>query len=340
MKAKHHSTFYVLHLTFILLLCACSQPKNRFTFEGSIAGVNNANFYVYCEDGNSGKIDTVRVDGGSFRYERTLTEPTVLTLLYPNFTQTYIVAEPGTTITMNGDATKLGEADITGTEENELLTQFRQKIAGKSDTEARMAAADFVRSNAKTLAATAVFRRYFAAAQSPDPAVTLPLLDELRKAQPRNTSLVRLEKRLRPTLSTSVGKPLPNLTLKTLEGKEITTTSLKGRPTLIAFWASWGGFDRQLLSALSRIQKAHSGQINLLGISLDADSHECKERLRRDSLRFDVACDGLAFNSPAVVPFGLRNVPTNILTDADGRIVARDLKPQELEEHVTRLLKK
>ena len=180
----------------LLLLAACGTPKDRARIEGSISNVRDAEFYVYSEDGAFDGIDTIRIENGEFTYERPLQAPAVLTLLYPNFSRTYVVAEPGRTVSIKGDAARLGEADITGTEENELLTAFRQRNAGKKPADLLLAASDFVRSNARTLAAVAVFRKYFADAEAPDAPTTRSLLGELRRAQPRNAALAALARRL------------------------------------------------------------------------------------------------------------------------------------------------
>ncbi len=320
-----------------LLLSGCSQPQDRFIFEGSIVGVTNADFYVYCEDGGSGLVDTIHVKDGKFTYERVMTSPAVLTLLYPNFSQTYIVAEPGTTIVMEGDAGKLGEADIAGTKENELLTRFRQEAAKKNETEARKAAAEFVGQNTGTLAAVAVFRRYFGTVLSPDPVVALPLLDGLRKAQPKNTALALLDNRLRPLLKTAPGQLLPSFSTETIKGDTLTTDSLKGTPAIVAFWSQWNGASNDLLSSLNRLHKTHGDSIQILAVSLDANKARCLQYVRRDSVKYNVVCDKLAFESPLVRLFGVRGVPSSILADKDGRIVARDLEPKNLEERVSTL---
>lgn len=132
-----------------LLLAACSQSKDKFIFEGKIAGIQQAEFYVYSDDGALSGVDTIRIDDGKFSYECQLTSPAVLTLLYPNFSQAYIVAEPGKTIEMKGDAAKLGEADISGSEENELLTDFRQKQNTLPENNQRLAASEFIRTHKK-----------------------------------------------------------------------------------------------------------------------------------------------------------------------------------------------
>lgn len=176
----------LLSVVALLLLAACGPAKDRVRIEGILSGVNDAEFYVYSEDGAFDGIDTIRISDGKFTYERKLSAPAVLTLLYPNFTQTYIVAEPGHTVKMKGDASKIGESQITGTEQNELLSDFRTKHSNDPANMQKLAAAQFVRENANTLAAVAVFRKYFANQQNPDAAMALKLLDVLKRHSPRS----------------------------------------------------------------------------------------------------------------------------------------------------------
>lgn len=326
-------------LVLALLTAACSQPKDRTRIEGKIAGIKQAEFYVYSDDQNGPFIDTVRIEDGSFSYERRLGGPTLLTLLYPNFSQTYVVGEPGKVIRMKGDAAKLGEADISGSEENELLTDFRLKNAGRSAGDTRMAAADFIRSHPKTLAAFAVFQRYFGQAEHPDAATALPLLELLVREQPRNAAVAAAAKRLRPWLRNERGQALPDFSAETLTGRTLTRADFAGGPVLVAFWASWSNASSALTGRLKRIRRAHGNRLRILSVSLDTDLRACRRRAERDSTEAVTVCDGKAFGSPLAETFGVRYIPGNLLIDAGGKIVARDIPADELEAHVDRLLR-
>lgn len=328
----------LLLLATLFLPTGCSRPKDRFVFEGNIANIQQGEFYVYCDDGTFDGVDTIRIDGGSFSYERTLTTPTVLTLLYPNFSQTYIVAEPGEVVTMEGDASKLGEADISGTEENKLLTEFRQKNASASENEARRAAADFIHTHTPMLAAVALFKRYFAYDKTPDPSTTLTLLDDLLKAQPQNPTLAMLDNHLRPVLTTAAGQKLPQFAFATLKGDSVRSTEFAGKPLVVAFWATWNNECTDLYAALRRIGRDYKGRVGMLNVSLDDDKRLCRNRIQRDSL-VNVVYDGKGLDSPSARRLGMRYVPGNLLVDAEGKIVARDLAPDDLEKQLRALVK-
>lgn len=312
-------------LCMSLLLIACGPGKDRMRFEGKLDNINDAEFYIYSEDGAFDGIDTVRITDGKFTYERKLTTPTVLTLLYPNFSQSYIVGEPGHTIKLKGDASKISEATISGTEQNELLSDFRQKHSKDVATNQRLAAAQFVRENANTLAAVAVFRMYFANKQNPDATTALQLLDVLKKAQPKERAVSYLDSFFRPIFENGEGQLLPTFTAETLDGKKVSSADYRGKNLVIACVGTWQSDSRPLLVQLRRKLKTLNGKWQCLVVSLDVDHAVLRSNLKTDSINYPVICDRQAFDSPLVNKLGLHYVPSLMLINAQGRIIQRDV---------------
>ena len=78
----------------------------------------------------------------------------------------------------------------------------------------------------------------------------------------------------------------------------------------------------------------------MLIISLDTDRRLIDKRLQADTLlSVPTICDGRAFSSPLVSLLGVRHIPGILLLNAEGRIVARDIAPKNLEQSVSDLLK-
>ena len=86
--------------------------------KGSIKNVNQVDLYVYAEGTPNPQVDTIRVRGGEFTYSRSLSQPEILTLLFPNFSELQVVAEPGTNLELVADASNLSGTIIKGTKEN------------------------------------------------------------------------------------------------------------------------------------------------------------------------------------------------------------------------------
>ena len=97
--------------------------------------MNQGEFYVYSDDGTINGIDTIKVQGGRFAFEMPCEHPATLTIVFPNFSEQPIFAEPGKTATIDGDASHLKMMKIKGSKDNELMTGFRDKISNASPPE-------------------------------------------------------------------------------------------------------------------------------------------------------------------------------------------------------------
>lgn len=315
----------LLLLIALTAITACGPVGNRVRFEGTLKGITNAEFYIYSEDGAFDGVDTIRIEDGEFAYERKLDAPAILTLLYPNYTQTYIIAEPGKTIKLKGDASKISEAQISGTEQNELLSDFRIKHSADLEKNQIMAAEQFIRNNAKTLAAVAVYRKYFAQKESPEPEKALSLLDLLLKEQPKERSVSYLNDFYRPIFENGVGQMLPDFEAETLDEKTIRSKELRGKELVIACVGTWESESRPFLKALRKKLKESATPRHCLIVSLDVDRAVLKNNLKNDSINYPVICDRQAFESPLVKQLGLHYVPSLMVVNAQGKILKRDI---------------
>lgn len=310
----------------LLALAACGPEQDRVRFEGKLDNITNADFFVYSEDGAFDGVDTIHIEDGKFVYERKIDSPILLTLLYPNYTQSYVIAEPGQTVKMKGDASKIGEAQITGTEQNELLTEFRQKHVSDPENNRRMAAAQFIRDHAATLAAVAVYRMYFADKNTPDPTAALQLLDVLKKAQPKERAVDYLDNFFRPVFENGVGQTIPDFSAETLDGRTVSAADYRGKRLLVACLGSWQPACRSFMLQLRKRLAKSQTRWECIIVSMDVDREVLRSQLKNDSISFPVICDRKAFESPLVKQLGLHYVPSLMLVDEKGKILQRDVE--------------
>lgn len=322
----------------LCLFGACHSDKTTFRFYGELTGITQTDFYLFAEGDDFAGFDTLHIKDGRFEYVIQIEKPVLLKLLYPNYAYTYVVAEPGKEVRMEASGSKLGEAIIAGTKENDLLTEFRAQTHALRENEQRMAAAHFVQNNPATLAAVGIFRKFFIETQHFDAEVAEPLLNDLLKAQPEGKEVAELKALLQPLLNSGVGKPLPALQAVSLKKDTIATDSLKGKPCVIGLFATWKNENYQVVPHLTKYETRYKDSINLLGISLDYDSVRCAKRIKQDSLDAPVVCDLKAFQSPMIEALGVRYLPGNILVDHNGIIVRRDVPLKELDKAVEELM--
>jgi hypothetical protein len=330
----------ILFLLFLLTtFVGCNYDDDVMVLEGEIKNVKQVDLYVYAEGSTNPRIDTIRVRGGAFTYERKLSGPEILTLLYPNFSEMLLIAEPGKEITLVADASNLSETVIKGTKENELLTEFRIATNNKRDSEKRLAAQQFIYDNVSTQAALAVFREYFVKTETPLYAEVQPLLDTLSVKHPDNDILRRMLIRFTPQLLCTVGQKIPTFEEISVTGDTLTNKQFEGKPAVIVLWATWVKDMRKHLRNLDYLQEEYGKDVNFLLISLDLSRIDCQRYLKYDTVHAPIICDQQALLSPLVSTFGLRQMPAFILVDKDGTILKRDVLPKDWEATIKELLK-
>ena len=167
-------------------------------------------------------------------------------LVYPNNSFTTLIAHPGEEVTLSGDANRLKEMEVVGTEDNKLFTEFRLSVLKLSEKDAQMRAATYIRTHPQSWTSVALLYHYFDRVENRSEQPTLSLLDLLKKHQPTNQQLAAIDARLRPQVRTAVGGTLPNFTVTTLSKQVLRSADFKGQPTLLIFSASWDS--HQLLS--------------------------------------------------------------------------------------------
>jgi len=115
---------------------------------------------------------------------------------------------------------------------------------------------------------------YFAPARSASPPQTGPI--KVGDARTDDSKAAALAAR-----NSYVGKPL-TITGKTVDGKEFSTASLKGKVTLIHFWASWcPDCHAELPSAIKLYQSYHEKGLEIVGISSDVTAKDLRDYLAK-----------------------------------------------------------
>ena len=112
----------------VLLMSACSSDKNTVVIKGQFKNLKQGELYAFSYSPEWDAFDTIRIDDGSFSFRKKVSDTTIVILQYPNFMQTLVVAIPGKTITVKGNANNLSRIKVEGSEENEQLSDFYQSI--------------------------------------------------------------------------------------------------------------------------------------------------------------------------------------------------------------------
>jgi len=138
---------------------------------------------------------------------------------------------------------------------------------------------------------------------------------------------------------------LPAFQAKTLEAQAITPAALKGRVTLLDFWATWSGPCRGEIPHLkSAYEKFHGRGFDIVGISLDdapkGDPAKFSAWCEEHGVAWPQVFDGKGWEAALATTFHVKSIPLALLVDRDGRVAFADgqLRGEQLLERVESLL--
>jgi thiol-disulfide isomerase/thioredoxin len=114
-----------------------------------------------------------------------------------------------------------------------------------------------------------------------------------------------------------------------------------GKVTIVDFWASWCGPCRKENPNVVAIYKElHSKGLNIIGVSLDKEAKAWKEAIAKDNLTWTQVSNLKFWEEPIAAQYGVQSIPATFILDATGKVVAQDLRGDELRAKVLELLAK
>lgn len=135
-----------------------------------------------------------------------------------------------------------------------------------------------------------------------------------------------------------MGDRLPDFTLRTFAGNEISLADLQGRPTFLVFWNTWCGVCLRELPEIDRLAKKYGPLgLTVLAVNSGYNDSEIKARAywKKYGFSFSSGFDHAFAFGQAV---GLRGVPTIFLLDSKGVIrYKHSTAPPNMDEYFKRL---
>lgn len=325
--------FPVLGCLFFLTSTSFAQ---QVEFKGKIQGVKTGKIYLLkFYNKMFTPLKEAKIDNGQFSFSYPVKLPEVYGISMDTATsdRLYLFLDKGTKqINLEVPSTGMENAKVNGSTGNDV---FQQYLNGSEDQKID----SFILKNPKSVASVYILYRMYSYRLTPDEIErNMALLDpSFQNTQYFDVlrNLVKILRRVEP------GNKAIDFSLPDTTGKELKLSDHFGNYLLLDFWASWCGPCRRENPNLVRVyQKFHSKGFDIFGVSLDSKKENWKKAIQNDHLTWTHVSDLQYWNSKAAGLYGIRAIPSNVLIDPKGIIVARNLEGEDLEKKLEEIFGK
>ena len=198
-------------------------------------------------------------------------------------------------------------------------------------------------------------RRYIK--ENPDSYVSLIALTDVAGKDIDVSSIERLYNGLSPSIRstnaglafaksidaarvTSIGAIAPDFTQNDVNDKPVTLSGFRGKYVLVDFWASWCGPCRgENPNVVKAYDKYKAKNFTILGVSLDRPGKKDAwlAAIKADGLEWTEVSDLKFWDNAAAKAYHIHSIPQNYLIDPSGKIIAKNLRGDELNKKLATL---
>jgi peroxiredoxin len=148
---------------------------------------------------------------------------------------------------------------------------------------------------------------------------------------------------LKPSVNLKVGNAAPDFNVETLDGKTLKLSDFRGKYVLLDFWATWCG---PCVAEMPNLKKTYEAfgqdkRFVMISLSVDSDRGTVKKFVESKDIRWTQAFLGEWSSKDTVTAnYGVYSIPSIFLVGPDGKIMARDLRGNEIKKAVSAALAK
>ncbi|SER49006.1 Thiol-disulfide isomerase or thioredoxin [Pedobacter rhizosphaerae] len=344
-----------------MLLAAGTVFGQDAKLKGDIKGLGNIEVKLYYYEGVEQKTGTIKTTDGKFEWTGKMPEAQKVTLMFPT-RAAWVYLEPGN-ISITGNADSLHLLKVSGSKTQKEADDFEATqepfdkqlqplyaAYSKGTDEEKLAREEKIAAIRGEMKQRE--NKYIAA--HPESAFSLSLVsdragmgnykdiqaiyDLLGPGVKASATGKRLAERLTVLKRSSIGEQMLNFTQNDVNGIPVNFASFKGKYVLVDFWASWCGPCRaENPNVLKAYNTYKDKNFTVVGISLDDKGENWKKAIKDDNMPWTQLSDLKGWKNEVSQYYGINGIPSTLLVDPQGKIIAKDLRGEILNKKLREL---
>jgi peroxiredoxin len=364
-------SLFILFLVFVFAVNAQYGAGNSFRIYGKITGLKDGwvRIKVNNQFGVSNTIDSIISKNGDFLLKGKVEVPDIAHLEFEGKDKSATFFIENSDIQVLGNADSVENVTITGCRtqfEYEKLIREMKVFAGLQEECNTKYSEAQAKNDIKTMElydsiSNSVFDRqilfltnyafkFNKSVVAPYIVITqllyyikLPVLDSITanfdKAIAASYYVKKLKERVAVLRKVDIGQPAVEIELADTAGNMFALSSLNGKYVLIDFWASWcSPCRKENPNVVKAYQMFKDKGFDILGVSMDQNRKNWLKAIKDDNLSWHQISDLKGWGCEGGKLYGVNSIPHSVLIGRDGKIIAKDLRGEELLKKLAELM--
>jgi len=361
----------LLAIAFATLFFACDSSKNEnassFNLTAEIIGVEDSTliYLQLVKDGALEAVDSAFLKDSKVNFSEALEAPEMVYLQIGDTRKMVNLFGENGSVSVIVNIDSLDKAEVSGSNSHDDLMAFTtymepvEEKLNELNEEYRAAAANsdnekinelreryevireeqvtmikkFVTDNNESFISPFIVRRYLS--YEMEYLQLDSLLTTLSPAVHSSKDYQSLSERVATLKNVEVGMPAVDFALNDPSGNPIAISAFKGKILLIDFWASWCAPCRQENPNVVKLYNDFKDKgFEIIGVSFDDNRAKWIDAIQQDQLTWPHVSDLKGWKSAAGKLYAINSIPATVLLDRDGKIIAKNLRGDELRKKV------